>query len=96
MPSQKLRPVQKSAPGLIIIKILQFSSRFFSLIGSYLLFGALFQFTSGKRGKRMFPNHDFWCVAVPGICKVSTVLPAKSDSDVMFCLQTYQGLIIDR
>ena len=24
------------------------------------------------------------------------VLPAKSDSDVMFCLQSYQGLIIDR
>ena len=26
----------------------------------------------------------------------TTVLPAKSDSDVMFCLQRYQGLIIDR
>ena len=26
----------------------------------------------------------------------STVLPAKSDSDVMFCLQSYQGLIIDK
>ena len=26
----------------------------------------------------------------------STVLPAKSDSDVIFCLQSYQGLIIDR
>ena len=25
----------------------------------------------------------------------STVLPAKSDSDVMFSLQSYQGLIID-
>ena len=25
-----------------------------------------------------------------------TVLPAKSDSDVMFCLQSYQGLRIDR
>ena len=25
----------------------------------------------------------------------STVLPAKSDIDVMFCLQTYQGLRID-
>ena len=24
------------------------------------------------------------------------VLPAKSDSDFMFCLQSYQGLIIDR
>ena len=26
----------------------------------------------------------------------SSVLPAKSDSDVMFGLQSYQGLIIDR
>ena len=25
----------------------------------------------------------------------TTVLPAKSDSDFMFCLQSYQGLIID-
>ena len=32
---------------------------------------------------------------VLNIC-TSTVLPAKSDSDVMFCLQRYQGLIIDR
>ena len=27
---------------------------------------------------------------------VLTVLPAKSDSDLMFCLQSFQGLIIDR
>ena len=26
----------------------------------------------------------------------TTVLPAKSDSDFMFCLQSYQGLIINR
>ena len=26
----------------------------------------------------------------------STILPAKSDSDVMFCLHSYQGLRIDR
>ena len=26
----------------------------------------------------------------------TTILPAKSDSDVMFCLQSYQGLRIDR
>ena len=26
---------------------------------------------------------------------IDTVLPAKSDSDFMFCLQSYQGLIID-
>ena len=27
---------------------------------------------------------------------IANVLPAKSDSDVMFCLQSYQGLIINR
>ena len=27
---------------------------------------------------------------------VHTVLPVKSDSDVMFCLQSFQGLRIDR
>ena len=27
---------------------------------------------------------------------VSTVVPTESDSDVMFCLQSYHGLIIDR
>ena len=26
----------------------------------------------------------------------NTVLPAKSDSNVMFCLQSYSGFIIDR
>ena len=26
---------------------------------------------------------------------LATVLPAKSDSDFMFCLQSYQELIID-
>ena len=26
----------------------------------------------------------------------TTILPAKSDSDVMFCLQSYQGRIIDK
>ena len=28
--------------------------------------------------------------------EMRTVLPAKSDSDAMFCFQSYQGLIIDR
>ena len=27
---------------------------------------------------------------------IYTVLPAKSDSDVMFCLQLYQSITIDR
>ena len=29
-------------------------------------------------------------------CEVGTVLPAKSESDVMVCFQSYQGLRIDR
>ena len=29
------------------------------------------------------------------VCTDSTVVPAKSDSDVMFCLQSYQGHRID-
>ena len=33
---------------------------------------------------------NYRCAEIP------TVLPAKSDSDFMFCLQSYQGLIIDR
>ena len=28
--------------------------------------------------------------------KIATVMPAKSDSDFMYCLQSYQGLIIDK
>ena len=28
--------------------------------------------------------------------KLITVQPAKSDSDIMVCLQSYQGFIIDR
>ena len=27
---------------------------------------------------------------------IATVLPGKRDSDFMFCLQSYRGLIIDR
>ena len=30
------------------------------------------------------------------IMLITTVVPAKSDSDVIFCLQSYQGLSIDR
>ena len=42
-----------------------------------------------------------WSVPLLFLCNkvrfcVSTVLPAKSDSDVMFCLPSYEGLRIDR
>ena len=33
---------------------------------------------------------------IPSQYYTSTVLPAKSDSEVMFCLQGYQGLRINR
>ena len=36
------------------------------------------------------------CVWHKDKCYTCTVVPTKSDSDVMFCLQSYQGLIIDR
>ena len=53
-----------------------------------------------------------WCliVSIPDLClllyfylcsivdqwHVFTVLPVKSDSDIIFCLQNYRGLIIER
>ena len=38
---------------------------------------------------------DSLVVQVTLFLVTSTVLPAKSDSDVMFCLQSYQRIIID-
>ena len=35
-------------------------------------------------------------VSIPVFSFLLTDLPAKSDSDAMFCLQKYQGLISDR
>ena len=45
-----------------------------------------------ESGRDVVPNVTFW-TELPGLVKVSTVLPAKSDSDAMFCLQSYQGLM---
>ena len=36
-------------------------------------------------------SHDLFAWQYTGYC-----LPAKSDSDVMFCLQSYLGLMINR
>ena len=44
-----------------------------------------------ESGRDVVPNVTFW-TELPGLVKVSTVLPAKSDSDAMFCLQSYQDL----
>ena len=35
-------------------------------------------------------------MVVHALSVIPTVLAAKSDSDIMFCLQRYQGLRIDR
>ena len=40
-------------------------------------------------------NFPFLDGDVPRSTSTFTVMPAKSDSDVMFCLQSYQGLITD-
>ena len=59
------------------------------LCGKILLTGGAL-FTGGRGGSES--------LGVPLDCKdrknslQCTVLPAKSDSDVMFCLQSYQGL----
>ena len=50
----------------------------------------------------MHINFIFWLVntcmesSIYKSVGTSTFLPAKSDSDVMFCLQSYQGRIIDK
>ena len=47
----------------------------------------------------MTPGKGIKTETVADINKIgfeATVLPAKSDSDFKFCLQNYQGLIIER
>ena len=44
----------------------------------------------------MCENYEFSFSRVEDKESIHTVLPAKSDSDVMFCLQSHQGLIIKR
>ena len=43
----------------------------------------------GQKSMKNFPGGK-------ELIKKATVLPAKSDNDVMFCLQCFQGLRIDR
>ena len=40
--------------------------------------------------------HIFLSVVGESNLDIITVLPVKSDSDIMFCLQSYQGFMIDR
>ena len=66
---------------------------FICIVTVYLVGGVLFKKMYRKEsGRDVVPNVTFW-TELPGLVKVSTVLPAKSDSDAMFCLQSYQGLI---
>ena len=52
------------------------------------------QNTEQIRSLILFKHNNI--ITVDYIMRKPTVLPAKSDSDVMSCLQCYQGLIIDR
>ena len=53
-----------------------------------------------KRETRPGRNWIFWLsdnrISQVKSILTTTVLPAKGDSDIMFCLQSYQGLRIDR
>ena len=40
--------------------------------------------------------HGYGITIALSLYNIGTVLSAKNDSDFMFCLQKYQGLIIDR
>ena len=47
---------------------------------------------------KSYHNHGYFNTFADSLdCdpEIFTVLPAKSGSDVMFCLQSYQGLIIE-
>ena len=71
---------------LIDMKILTFFRSIFCLLTrpmSIAIF-LLLAHTEKKKTKSTLDEYAF------------TVLPTKSDSDVMFCLQSYQGLKIDR
>ena len=54
--------------------------------------GTIYTVEDGSKKKIIVDNGEPYTVTVTKL----TVLPAKSDSDVMFCLQSYQGLAIDR
>ena len=53
----------------------------------------MIKYNSEKEFPNFQSNDVLWLTKRP--VTPSTVLPAKSDSDFMFCLQSYQGLIID-
>ena len=42
--------------------------------------------------RRHFQTRNMYFIMSHNIKRFPTILPAKSDSDVMFCLQSYQGL----
>ena len=54
--------------------------------------------SESKKGRTDRQTDTVIIVHTCGSCKMSipTILPAKSDSDAMFRLQSYQGLRIDR
>lgn len=82
----KINPANKSSSeslsgGTIFIIIL------LSLVGAYVIFGVSFQvFVKKESGKRMCPNHQFWCLLpelIKGGCRKATFQsekPTKYDS----------------
>ena len=56
----------------------------------------LFEIHRSKLYNKKNPNFEAIKSFGRGVnCWEGTVLPANSDSDVMFCLQSYKGLRID-
>ena len=52
-------------------------------------------FGSDQKNLEIYTNWIAMSVSLTSSLQLFTVLPAKSDSDVILCLQSYQGLIID-
>ena len=69
-------------------------NRFFCLLSWKITVGGFVNEHINNSG----PGNKFLLAVLQVMYPISwtTVLPAKSDSDVMFCLQSYQRLRIDR
>ncbi|XP_053374100.1 uncharacterized protein LOC123531016 [Mercenaria mercenaria] len=70
--------VSSLSGGVIFVIVL------FSLIGAYIIFGVMFQaFIKKETGKRLCPNHEFWC-KIPELCKGSKTGGLKSESGAKY------------
>ena len=53
----------------------------------------MYIYVTGQHVNFLYEQHLYLGICISIAC---TFVPAQSDSDFMFCLQSYQGLIIDR